>query len=125
MMPPAELLDEAKVEWGRIYEQLTSLGLLTKIDRGALAACCQAFGRAVVAERAIGELAKRDKVFQGLVIKTKNGNMIQNPLVGIANKAWSDYVRYAAEFGMTPSARSRINTPTPNDEEDPAEAYLG
>jgi P27 family predicted phage terminase small subunit len=44
----------------------------------------------------------------GLVVKTKSGNIIQNPLVGVANKAMADVVRYAAEFGMTPSARSRI-----------------
>jgi P27 family predicted phage terminase small subunit len=44
----------------------------------------------------------------GLMIKTSNGNAIQNPLVGTANKAASDVVRYAAEFGMTPSARVRL-----------------
>ena len=39
------------------------------------------------------------------MIKTSNGNAIQNPLIGTADKADSDMVRYAAEFGMTPSAR--------------------
>ena len=42
------------------------------------------------------------------MIETSNGNAIQNPLVGTANKAASDVVRYAAEFGMTPSTRVRL-----------------
>ena len=37
------------------------------------------------------------------------GHMIQNPLVGVANKAMNDMVRFAAEFGMTPAARSRVS----------------
>jgi len=109
-MAPAELNDDAKVEWGRVSEELYRIGLLTGIDRGTLAAYCQAYGRWMQAERAIAEMAKRDTLTGGLMIKTTNGNAIQNPLVGIANKAMSDLVRYAAEFGMTPSARSRIQT---------------
>ena len=72
------------------------------------------------AERALMRLAEADKATGGLLIKTSNGNAIQNPLVGIANKAAADMVRYAAEFGMTPSARSRIKAEgqTPGDEAD-------
>lgn len=123
-MPPPELLDEAKVEWGRIVTHLHAAGLLTEIDRGALAACCQAYGRWIQAERILADLQKRDPVFQGLMIKTTNGNMIQNPLVGTANKSMSDYVRFCAEFGMTPSARSRIETPDKPEEDDPAAAFF-
>lgn len=43
------------------------------------------------------------------MIKTSNGNVIQNPLVGTAHKAPYDMMHYAAEFGMTPSARSRLS----------------
>lgn len=106
---PPELNDDAKVEWGRLSEELYRLGLLTKVDRGALAAVCQAWGRWMQAERALAEMAKKDPVTFGLLIKTKNGNAIQNPLVGIANKAMSDYVRACAEFGMTPSSRTRVH----------------
>lgn len=124
-MPPPELLDEAKVEWGRIVTHLHAAGLLTEIDRGALAACCQAYGRWIQAERILADLQKQDPIFQGLMIKTTNGNMIQNPLVGTANKSMSDYVRFCAEFGMTPSARSRIETPeNPEKVEDPAARFF-
>lgn len=123
--PPPHLADDAKVEWGRVSEDLYKVGLLSHIDRAALAAYCQAYARWAQAERAIAEMAKRDQLTGGLMIKTSNGNAIQNPLVGTANKAAADMVRYAAEFGMTPSARSRITATPPEDgaEHDPASKY--
>lgn len=120
---PIELMADAKVEWRRISKHLFALGLLSDIDRGALAACCQSYGRWISAERLIAELAKRDPVFKGLMIKTKNGNMIQNPLVGTANKAMADYVRYCVEFGMTPSARSRIQVEKPEGKDEKDEFF--
>lgn len=123
--PPPHLSDEAKVEWGRVSEELFKVGLLSGIDRAALAAYCQAYGRWVQAERAIAEMAKRAGLTGGLMIKTTNGNAVQNPLVGTANKAAADMVRYAAEFGMTPSARSRINATPPAEAEDPASRFFG
>jgi P27 family predicted phage terminase small subunit len=124
--PPAELSDEAKTEWRRVARGLHRIGLLTGVDRAALAAYCQAWGRWRQAEHALAEMAMRDPLTRALMVRTKDGNLIQNPLVGIANKAMADMVRYAAEFGMTPSARSRIGAaPNPNDKEDPAESYFG
>lgn len=124
--PPSELSDDAKIEWGRVSEELFRIGLLSDIDRASLAAYCQAYGRWIQAERAIAEMAKRDHLTAGLLIKTTNGNAIQNPLVGTANKAMADMVRYAAEFGMTPSARSRIQTGQPqgSGQADPASKYF-
>lgn len=121
--PPSELNDDAKVEWGRVSEELYRIGLLTDIDRGGLAAYCQAYGRWMQAERAIAEMGKRDQLTGGLMIRTTNGNAVQNPLVGTANKAMADMMRYAAEFGMTPSARSRIHAEGQK-EEDPAAKYF-
>lgn len=124
-MPPPELNDDAKVEWGRVSDELYALGLLTGVDRAALAAYCQAYGRWMQAERAIAEMAKRDPLTGGLMIKTTNGNAIQNPLIGTANKAMTDMVRFAAEFGMTPSARSRIQAEAPNSgDRDKATSYF-
>jgi len=106
--PPNFLSAEAVVEWGRVVGYLSSSGLLTEIDRGALATYCQLYGRWEQAEMALASLAKTDPINRGLVIETTNGNAIQNPLVGIANKAAADLNRYCLEFGMTPSARSRV-----------------
>lgn len=111
--PPPFLNDDAKVEWGRVSSELYSAGLMTNIDRAALAAYCQAYGRWAEAERALAKMAEKDPVNHGLLIRTSNGNAIQNPLVGIANKAHADVIKYAAEFGMTPSSRSRVKAEPP------------
>ena len=115
--PPAELCEDARIEWERVSAELHRIGVLTTIDRAALAAYCQAYGRWIMAERAIRKMAERDPLTGGLMIKTTNGNAVQNPLVGTANKAMADVVRYAAEFGMTPSARTRIHAETWDGEE--------
>ena len=62
----------------------------------------------MTAERAIAAMAANDQLTRGLMIKTTIGNAVQNPLVGTANKAASDMVRYAAEFGLSPVARARL-----------------
>lgn len=123
--PPAFLCDDAKVEWGRVCSALFAAGLMTELDRAALSAYCAAYGRWAQAERAINTMAGKDGINAALLIKTKEGNAIQNPLVGIANKARADVVRFAAEFGMTPSARTRV-TATPDDtqKEDRAARYF-
>jgi P27 family predicted phage terminase small subunit len=132
--PPEFLSEDAKLEWERVSQQLFRLGLLSQLDRTSLAAYCQAYGRWKQAEAALAELARRDQLSHGLMIKTSNGNLIQNPLVGTANKAMAEMMKYAVEFGMTPSARSRIETSAPFNGgkfagllggfDDPAEAYF-
>ena len=47
---------------------------------------------------------------RGLVVRTGNGGPTENPLIYIARKAAADMMRYAAEFGLTPAARSRITS---------------
>lgn len=106
--PPASLVGFALEEWNTVAAELHRLELLTQIDRAALAAYCQSFAIWRTAVEAINEMAARDELTHGLMIRTKSGNTIQNPLVGAINKAAASMVRYAAEFGMTPSARSRI-----------------
>lgn len=108
-MPPPHLCDDAKVEWGRVSHMLYALRLLSNADVAALSAYCESWALFKQAKEALNLMAKTDQVTKGLLIKTSNGNAIQNPLVGIANKAAADMVRYAAEFGMTPSARARIH----------------
>ena len=41
-------------------------------------------------------------------MKTSKGNFIQNPLIGIANRALDLMHKYLTEFGLTPSSRTRI-----------------
>lgn len=115
--PPDFLSEEAIREWNRVSTRLYDAGLLTHVDSTALAAYCQAFGRWERAERQLREDGK-------LVVTTQHNNQIPNPLLGIANRAMHDCMRYAAELGMTPSARSRVTARPPEGDEDPAAKYL-
>ena len=114
---PEHLGDEARKEWHRSAQLLAEVGLLSQIDRAALAAYCVAWGRWVEAEE---QLRKT-----GLLVKTKspNGFPIQSPFLAIANKAMRQMHSLLAEFGMTPSARSRFKTGSP-DSKDPFDDLL-
>lgn len=112
--PPVFLTKEAKAEWRRLAPQVHKLGLLTEQDVATFAAYCQAFGRWSAAESQLGRDArKRGAMAGGTIIKTVGGNVIQNPAVSIANAAMAQMVKYAVEFGFTPSARARVHNAAP------------
>ncbi len=90
---------------------LHAIGVLTTLDRAVLAVYCQAYGRWVRAEIALEKMAEKEPSTKAMLMKTKSGNLIQNPLVGTANKAMDVLARAAAELGMTPAGRPRIETP--------------
>ena len=98
--PPDVLNAEAKEEWRRVTPLLLKAGVLTTIDRSALAAYCASFARWQAAER---QLASSD-----LVIRTARGGHVANPLLRIAAKAQSGTVKFATEFGMSPASRTRV-----------------
>lgn len=105
---PRHLNEEARREWRRMGRELLALGVLTNVDRAALAAYCVAYSRWVEAE---GQVAKL-----GTIVKTANGNLIQNPYLAVANRAMEQMCRLAGEFGMTPSSRSRVQANAPTNE---------
>jgi P27 family predicted phage terminase small subunit len=98
--PPEHLSRYALMEGGRITPQLHALGLLSQLDRSTLAAYCQCYGRWKEAEEQLKTT--------GFLIRTTNGNVVQNPLLGIANRALDLMNKYATMFGLSPSERSRI-----------------
>jgi len=116
--PSPFLNDDAKVEWGRIFGILYEAGVLTEVDRAVLAAYCQSYGVWAQAEREIDKL-QQSSVLNGLILRTKEGNFIQQPLLGIANRARGDMVKYASEFGMSPTSRVKVETSGTQKKENP------
>ena len=100
IQPPAHLGPAAVKEWRRVRRVLEPVGLLTAADVDLLAMYCQAYQRWVSAEEQVKQF--------GEVVKTKAGNLIQNPYLSVANRAMDQMLIYARELGMTPSARSRL-----------------
>lgn len=117
--PPSHLNAYAREEWHRVCAELIALRILTMLDTATLAAYCESFGmwRLAAEELNALEIVAGDRPGKQLLSRTRHGTYIQNPLVGIINKAKADMVRYAAEFGLTPSARARVSAgvaPPPN-----------
>jgi len=97
---PPHLEGEARKEWRRIGRKLLECGLMTEIDRAALAGYCQAWSRWVEAEEQLKKY--------GVVVKSPSGFPMQSPFLAIANKAMDQMTRLLTEFGMSPSSRARV-----------------
>jgi P27 family predicted phage terminase small subunit len=110
-------------EWKRITPELERYGLISKLDRSALALYCQAWARWVWAERqlqravtaadAAREAAEaRGEPYtggDGYTIPTPGGHMTYSPHWVIANKAMEQVNKYQASFGLDPASRGRVN----------------
>ena len=105
---PSHLDKVAHAEWNRLVPELTRLGLLTSVDRAALAAYCSAYSRWVQAEKMVAKF--------GTVIESpKSGYPVQNPHVSVANTALDHMRKFLIEFGMTPASRARLQVEPPTD----------
>lgn len=98
--PPEHLRGEARREWRRLVGPLVRCGILTIADRDAFASYCVLHDRHVRAEFMIA----RD----GELTRTPNGHAQPSPWITISRDALTLKVRYMAELGLTPSARSRM-----------------
>lgn len=112
---PADLSEGARAVWARVAPELERLGLLNVLTGETLAGYCDAYARWV---QATAEIAKT-----GEVVKAPSGYPVQNPWRAIANKAHEQWTKLAAEFGMTPSAMTRMGV-TPATKEDVADEFF-
>ena len=102
---PDHLAPVAKTEWRRVARTLHRMGVLTTIDRAALAAYCQSYAKWVEAEGKMKETPP--------LVKTPSGYVQQSPWLTIANKQLELMGRFMTELGMTPAARSRVTAGDP------------
>ena len=119
---PPHLLPEARKEWKRITPELERYGLISKLDRGALALYCQAWARWVWAERQLQRAVQAAEEGRqaseadgkawhggdGYTMPTPNGHTTYSAHWVIANKAMEQVNRYLADFGLSPSSRGRV-----------------
>jgi P27 family predicted phage terminase small subunit len=103
---PRWLSPEAKRAWRETVPVLKEMRILTRIDRDALAAYCQAYARWKAAEQFL------DQHGEVYPIRDESGKikyMQAFPQVFIARSALQTLRSYQQEFGMTPSARTRVH----------------
>jgi P27 family predicted phage terminase small subunit len=96
---------------------LYEAGVLTWLDREALACLCICWS---TIKQADAEIQAR-----GLALESSRGP-VTNPAVRIRRAALDQFKALAVEFGMTPSARSRVNAnpPRPETDEDRSDALV-
>ena len=102
--PPAYMDDEQREQWHYVVDHAPP-GLLTGTDREILATfvnACVEYQRAVLEVRKIGQ-----------VVKTRDGNAIQNPFLGIMNRQALLISRFGSELGFSPAARASLGTSAP------------
>lgn len=102
---PKGLPGPARAVWKQLAPQLAGASLLARADMPAFLALCLAYARAVQAEQ--------ETIRDGFTITTDKGFMLQHPAVAIARTSWTQFRQYAQEFGLTPSARSRVEAVPP------------
>jgi len=96
---PDDFDELQRAEWNYAIEHAPP-GVLTGTDRNVLAIWCVA---SVEHARARAEVRKL-----GQVVKTKDGNAIQNPYLPIVNKQALLMLRVAAEIGFSPASRAAL-----------------
>lgn len=109
---PADASPEVAEVWNRIVEELDAMGIAAAADADSLRCFCEA----VVSHRKASRLlAKSNVLIPGL-----HGGPVRNPALAVQRDAAGVIRAFAQEFGLTPSARSRITTGNkPADDENP------
>jgi P27 family predicted phage terminase small subunit len=98
----------AREEWECVAPELDKMtGLVSKVDRTAFAAYCCAVSDFWTCRALLVEM--------GTTFKLDSGYVMQRPEVAQMNKARHDIKSFAAEFGLTPSSRSRVAIALPKE----------
>jgi len=102
--PPQWMDDEQREQWNYTLDNAPP-GLLSATDREIVAlwvVACVEHARAVVKLREHGQ-----------VVKTREGNVIQNPYLGIVNRQALIMMRAVSELGFSPAARAGLGSRGP------------
>ncbi|QHB37231.1 terminase small subunit [Gordonia phage Gudmit] len=115
---PEWLSGEARAEWDRVVPELTRLNLLKESDRATLAVYCETWVTWCEARRDV-----RDNGFSITNTSTrKDGSesewVTKNPAVAVMETAANQLRAYATEFGLTPSAESKLAGLSKRDDDD-------
>ncbi|MDR0215627.1 MAG: phage terminase small subunit P27 family [Comamonas sp.] len=115
---PKHLGKEAAKEWKRITPLLEELGLISGLDRAALALYCQSVGRLTELEEAFNGQVKRlmtdnnmdypTAVADASQSTTPSGYVQQSVMVQLIKSHREQVNRYLQHFGLSPSARGRV-----------------
>ena len=120
---PAHRGELARAEWDRITPNLEAAALISPLYMTALATYCDAWGDYLHARN---QLARPAAEGGGWLVKTPNDYEVQSPWVALMKNAFDRLTRMEIEFGLTASARARVesNQQPGLFDDDPMEAFL-
>lgn len=114
---PDDLVGPAAAYWGRLAPMLRDAGVYSVGDRDALRVLCRTLARL--------DQAEADVAAHGMYSTTADGRECVHPAVRIVETATAQARALWQEFGLTPSARSRVRADHGRKTEDPAAKYFG
>ena len=115
---PAHMSDRGKEAWEYVVGILDRMGVLTEADALAVELLCEARSDWMSARDAIREHGGETYVTEAGLIKA-------HPAVAMRNDAARRMQSMLAEFGMSPSSRSKVSSEHQGDKEDPAAEFFG
>lgn len=108
---PDWLPAEARAEWERVVPELQRLQLIKPVDRASLSAYCLTWDRLV---RAQAEM----EADGGSVLGFNSQGRTRHPAVAVIEAASKELRSWATEFGLSPSAESRVGGKEPDGSQD-------
>ena len=123
--PPEYLNEHAKKEWNRIVPEMEKVGLLTKVDLGTLGIALMNYGLAIEMMESITSFVDENGIKQKRTIQEYiTGRSVQKtPELSTLFRSIQAYRGLITEFGLTPSARMKIEVPKQPDKSNPFENY--
>jgi len=105
----------AKAAWKQLIPQLDAMGVLTRIDANALTRYCRLWSRWRQAEEF---LQQRGDSYLAKDAQGQVKGVRAYPQVRMANQLAEQQQRIEAQFGLTPSARARLQAPQQDSQQD-------
>ena len=119
---PDHMSDKARETWGDVTGLLDRLGVLTEVDSVGLEMLCEAYADYLGAR---ADLAAFGSNYYETINQTGGVMHRAHPAVAVMQDADRRIRGWLAEFGLTPSARSRVKgADGETRKEDPASAYF-
>jgi P27 family predicted phage terminase small subunit len=100
---PDGVSDEVREIWEYTLRELIAMKVAHAADRDALLCYCEA----VVTHRKASALLKKSAI----LVQGRDGGLVRNPVLQIQRDAATLIRGFAQEFGLTPSARTRVEVP--------------
>lgn len=97
---PGDVSAEVARVWSERVVELEAMGIAFASDVDSWRAYCEAV---VMHEKASALLARSP-----LLVEGRDGNLVKNPAIQIQRDAAATLLRFAQQFGLTPSARSVV-----------------